>query len=453
MLEDLLRVERLGGLRVVLVELLVREVGGGVVQAADTPAAAKVNTVAVTVVAADVADAGDLVLDEVGPDGAVGVHLGLELGLALVGEAGQAGVVEGLGLGDVVGELHDAVDGANLVGVDVAVEDGDLVLELAVLDLLLDGRRVLHGHLLEGLVVLEVLLVGGDDEGLHLAALGGGAEGLDLGVQAVGVGLLGELRQLGVDLLLGVELVVGPDVDVAGDGLAVDVTGELVGAHVVEHARADQGARTVVEAVDAEEHLVIEGEDDVGLAVVLLGRHLDVFEEVDGGGVHAAARVLRGNRLPVLKRAAQRLVGIDRGVEQALVARERELDLALVDHLLQGLDVDVLDGEGNPVAALVGHRDLDAGALGDVLGIDDLLNRRGGRGSRGLVGADGHGGDDACGDDRGSDSHHDATLRPSPVGGLGVQDPEGPPLLSHLPLRSLIVRLAGWICAEQSTAE
>ena len=450
-LEDLLRVEPLGATVVVKVELLLGQVGRGVVQAAHAPGLAIVDTVGVAAVAADVADAGDLVLDEVGPDGAVGVHLGLELAPALVGEAGQAGVVDGLAVDEVVGELHDAVDGDNLVGVDVAVEDGDLVVELAGLKLLLDGRRVLLGHLHEGLVVLEVLLVGSDEEGLHLAALGGGAEGLDLGVQAVGGSLLRELRQLLVDLHLGAVLVIDPEVDVGrGDLTVVEGAGELVGARVVIHAGKDDGAGGVI---DAKENLVAKAQDEARLSVLLHGLHVNVVEQLRGRSA------LRGDGLPVLERTTQGLVGIVGEVMGTLLTREGELDLAIVNHLLQGGGIDAVDVDGDLELTLLDHRDHGLGALSEIvidtrerdvtkLGVGrvgdggvDPDDRRLVDGNRsGLLGMRDSGGGDTCGDGGGGDGHQDATLRPGPVGGLGVQDSEGPPLLCHVTLRSLTTK-------------
>ena len=149
-------------------------------------------------------------------------------------------------------------------------------------------------------------------------------------------------------------------------------------------------------------------------------------------------------------------MGIVGEVVGALLAREGELDLAVVDHQLQRGSIDAVDVDGNLELTLLDHRDHGLGALGEIVidtrerdvaklgvgrvgdgGVDPDDRRLVDGNRRGLLGVRDRGGGDARGDGGGGDGHQDAALRPGPVGGLGVQDFEGPPLLCHVTLRSL----------------
>ena len=363
------RVERLRVGVVVLLELLLAQVGRGVVRVGPVV----VGAVPLAAVATDVADARDVVLHEVAPHGAVVVHLGLQLRLALAGEAGGTPVLDGLVRREVAGEFHHGVGGNALVGVHVAVNDGHLVLELSRRKVCLHGCRVLLHALLEGLVVVEVRLLLRHKQRAHGTALRGRAKRADLGVEAVCLGLPCELRKLGVDVLLRGERVVWPEVDLRGRNLrAIHVAREAVRAHVVVQRRADELARADVDAVDSLVELaVLERRHDRRRAVDLLCGKLHVIEEVArladflvrGVAVSALRGAILGrDGLPVAQLAAKPLLGVGLLAELALRAAQRKRDLAVLDERLELAYALALDRSDKPELASLDHGDHRRGA-------------------------------------------------------------------------------------------
>ena len=167
----------------------------------------------------DGAEEGGLVLDEAAQMQSLRGALGLDLGLARLGQRGELGVVDALLLDEELGKLHDAVGSGNLVGVDVGIEDGNL--DVVILPGLQIGEDLLGlglGLLAEGEPVGDGLAVLGDDQIGHVVARGGGAHGVldDVGLRGGGViiALGGERRDLRIDLPHGVEARIGLDDDV-----------------------------------------------------------------------------------------------------------------------------------------------------------------------------------------------------------------------------------------------
>ena len=241
---------------------------------------------------------------------------------------------------------------------DVGVEDGDLVItQGAVLNLLDQGGGVALRLVLDGLPVVHGLLALGDDEVGHIQAGQAVvalalAHGEVLHVQiGVAVAVLHQLVDGGVDLLHGVELVIGGDLHAHGaQGLAVHGGGELVpAAHVHIGAAVGVGGTVGGGAVMViEERFALEGDGQA---------HLAVHSGHAGDGLGEQRLVVLGH--PAVQRAALGVVGELLGVQVAggLVVVQGP------DHLFRG-----------GLGLVLGHVHRDGGLERAGLGqIDDVF--------------------------------------------------------------------------------
>ena len=307
--------------------------------------------VVVAVLAADVAQIGGVILDEVGSLGIVSCHFLGQKRLTGIREARQGLDVNGLVLQQHMAELQNTVDGGILVGVDVGGEHGDTqVIPLAFLQL---GQDQI-GILLHQFGVLQPavhgrLLVGNDHVGDVVAVGGGTAHGLTGDVQ-IGLGV-GQSVHIVVQLIDGAEGVIGNDLRshaahglLRHDGVEVEVAADVqIRTAVVVGSAVVNGAETggVEVAVDVHQDLQIHLTVVVGLDDHLLDvKHLDGLLGVLGD--------------PLIQRAALPGVGELLGVQVLTLAvtYQREAD---------GL---CLDGGGQLVSGQ-GYGNL----YGDVLGV------------------------------------------------------------------------------------
>ena len=253
---------------------------------------------------------------------ALGAHLGGQLGLALGGEAGELVVVDGAGVGggglhQHPGEGQHAVAGGHLVGVDVGVHHGHLVVaQGAVLNLRNQGGGIALGLGLDLLPLVHRGLALGDDQVGHVQALHAvvalaGAHGELLHIQP-GV-LRGEVHDgadVLIELLHGVEAVVGSHLHAlhGAQGLAVQGGGQVVpAAHVQIGAAVGVGGAGVGGALPGgavggvEVDPAVKGDGEIDLAVLGHRAGGDVGEQ---GGLPVGAQ-------PSVQRAAGGVVGIE----------------------------------------------------------------------------------------------------------------------------------------------
>ena len=196
-----------------------------------------------------------LVLHQLGQVQTQGVPLGVQDFLAGFGEAQELFIADGVLLHQHLGEGHDAVHGGHFVGVDVGVENGDLIVQLVRLDISQDPFRVGLCPVAQLQPVVHGVAVLGNDEIGHVVAGGGGAHALlhhiGLGGLVVVVAQGGQAVQLGVDLPHSVEVLIGlhQNVALAGNLLALHRGYQVEGAaHVQIGAAAGVGGAGVTTA-------------------------------------------------------------------------------------------------------------------------------------------------------------------------------------------------------------
>ena len=240
---------------------------------------------AVGVLAFDVAQVGGVIGHQIGDGhGALltrRAHLLGQLGLTGGGEAGELVVVDGAalrgrGLHQHPGKGQDAVAGGHLIGVNIGVHDGHLVVaQGAALQLLQQGGGIALRLRLDLLPLIHRGLVLGHNQIRHIQAFQAVvalalAHGELLHVEvSVAGGVVHQRVQLVIDLRHGVEVVVGRHLQIhRAQGLAVQPGGQReVAAHIHIGAAVAVGHTEIVTEVA----LVGEGDGQVHLAVHRLG--------------------------------------------------------------------------------------------------------------------------------------------------------------------------------------
>ena len=275
----------------------------------------------------DAAQEGGHILDELGGMQAQGFPLLGQLLLTGLGQIGELLVVDGILFHQHLGKLQDAVGGRDLVGVDVGVQDGNLIVQLVCLDVGQNPFGVGLGPLTEVQPVLDGVAVLGHDQVGHVVTQVGLAHALLYHIGLCGlvvvVAQAGQTVQLSVNLPHGVEGFIGLNDDGAVGGQLFAV----YGSHQIEFTADVQIAAAV-------------GVGDAGVAAA----HHGVAGQLQGhgalavGGLHA----LHGEVAGVCLRNLCQIDGIGLVGVHLSLAQQGEEALAGV-----GVGGSALQGPGN----------------------------------------------------------------------------------------------------------